>query len=154
MIPFSVNKKTTLDVIKALFPAMTFARITLGYTALFLLIRFLLLQWLPELDVNWITFYFHSLLFGIAIVVFVSLTLFIPPIVRVGKHGVAVQRGQSSTFYSCNDISSIRIEADAKPFPLLKINFISMREARELPISPKISLECLAALIDTYRFNR
>ena len=153
-VPFAVHKQKTLDELKKAFPAAALIRIALAFTVFYIAIRHILIRKIPELDFEWTTAYLQCVLSGAALIATCYLISLIPSLVTVKVRGIVVQQGQSAIWHIWKDIASIRIDAESKPYPLLKITLYSQQESKEYPISSKVSLDRLAVLIEKYRFTR
>jgi len=153
-IPFAIHKEKTIQEIKRAFPAIALVRIAIGFTVIFLHIRFLLPKWLPDLDVCWTQLYFVPM-FGMGLVMgFLCLVSFFPPQISVTAKGIMIQTGQRCVLHRFTDIASIRVDETTKPFAMLKICFLGQQKDKEYPIAPTISIVVLTTTINELRFNR
>jgi hypothetical protein len=153
MVPFRTHKQKALAEIRKAFPAASFVRITLLFTAVFIPIRYALPRWLPELDVNWIELFLISIVSMLVLIASTSLVAFIPPRITVSQKGVMVQEGQHCVWHLFKDIAAIRVDEEALPLPLLRISFLKQRDEKVYPIVPTVSAETLRTLIDGSRFS-
>ena len=149
-----IDARKTLGEFKSCFPPAAFIRIALASTVVFIAARYALLRRIPELEVDWLELYLKGAVSAIAIFACCFLIAFLPEMVTVNKRGIMIHYGSSVVFHYWTDIASINMDADSKPFPLLKITFFKQQPVKEYPISPKIPLDRLAALIDRCRFGR
>ena len=152
-IPFSVHKPQAIEEIKKQFPPMFFVRVIVAFTFIFFPIRYALLRWLPELEVDWFFLYWVSILSQGLILAIVGLATFYPHQVAIERRGIRVFDGQRDVLYRFEAIASLRIIENAEPFPLLRIEFLTQRDAKEYPIAPTVSLAHLGTMLDDLRLR-
>jgi hypothetical protein len=152
-IPFVIHKQQMIEEIKTTFSPKFFIRVIAVFTAIFFPIRYALLQWLPELEADWFFLYWVSILSQALFLFIGCLGMFNPPRVIIDRHGIRLCSGQRVVFHRFEDIASLRIIENAKPFPLLRIEFLTQQDAKEYPVAPTVSLAHLGSLLDDLRYR-
>jgi branched-subunit amino acid transport protein len=153
-VPFSVHRAKAIGEIREAFPPVSFVRIIIVYTAIFVAIRTILLRRFPLIEVDWLSLYFISIASILAFVIPAALAALVPPRIALTERGVLVQQGNRPVFYPFAGIASIRIDENPKPFSLLRISFLEQQPEKEFPIATKISIQLLQEIITQRRLGR
>lgn len=152
-VPFPAHRKAALAELRRVFSILVLVRITLVFSAIFLLVRHALLHAFPGIEANWTEVYLTCIASMFALVGMGFLVALIPQGITVAAKGVFVQNGQSGAWHLYKDMAAIRVDESATPLPVLRISFQSGRAEATYPISPSVPLEDLQALIARYRFG-
>lgn len=146
-VPFSVHKQKAIREIREAFPSIAFVRIIIVYTTIFVVIREVLLRRFPLIEVEWLRVYLISTASILALVIPAALSALVPPRITLKTMGLLVQRGNSAVFYPFDKMASLCVDELAKPFPVLRISFLTQQADLEFSIASSISIAQLQTLI-------
>jgi hypothetical protein len=153
-IPFSVHRQKAFREIREAFPPISFVRSIIVFTAIFFVIREILLRRFPLIEVEWLRLYMVSIASILVLVIPAALGALVPPRILLKTKGLVVQRGNSTVFYPFEKMASLCVDEHAKPFPVLRISFLTQQADLEFPVAPSIAIPQLQALTSERRFNQ
>ena len=149
-VPIKYHAKQTRRELSGIFSPAAIGRIILATLAILAMAFRLTHKWLPEIEFDLVSGFVKCI--GV-IVIFPatgSAMSIIPPLVRITPKRVLITYGQRSTLYPFNKLAELRIEESNKGFPMFIFRLRSRQEALQHPISPKLNLDVVRELIDTY----
>ena len=133
--------------IPKVFSLLGIMRIVLAFSAVFIAAAYLLPREIPGLDFDWFAAFLQCMGALVVILATCCALAFVPPMVTVTPKGIAILQGQTGQHYAYAQLAEVRIDDTVVPYPMLVFRKQSQLEPRRYPISPKINLDDLRALI-------
>jgi hypothetical protein len=136
--------------IPMVFPRVVLFRVIIAAVAIFLAAAYLLPQLFPGLEFDWLQAFLKCMALLAVILAMCCALAFVPPLVMITPKGIVISQGQHCRCYPYGELAELRIEAEAS-CPMLLLRSRSQRESHQYPISARIDLAELQALIDKHR---
>jgi hypothetical protein len=149
-VPMSYQAEQARRDLSKIFSPAAIARIILAEVLVFAAVAFLLTQRIPDLQFDWLSAFLKCMGALFIILSMCCALAFIPPMVMVNAKGIAISQAQHCRRYPYAELAELRIEDTASPYPMLLLRMRSQSEPERYPISPRIMLDDLRALIDQY----
>ncbi len=150
-VPMSYHVAQAKRDLRIIFSPIAIARIVLAIVMIFIAAAYLLPRRIPDFEFDWFSAFFKCMGFLLVILGMGCALAFIPPMLTVTTKGITVSQGQHARLYRYADLAELRIGESGAPHPMLIFRLRSQSEPKQYPVSQKIVIDDLNALIDKNR---